>query len=72
MTALFGGSTLLLNRMIREIGAEDFDISHRSANVFRFPGNGFTEWEMKPDSDLAWYVEAPDSLDGDKSEWGKL
>ncbi|KAF2172704.1 hypothetical protein M409DRAFT_16665 [Zasmidium cellare ATCC 36951] len=58
VTALFGGSAVLFHRMIHEIRAEDFDISYRSGNMFNFMGNGFTEWEMKPDSDLSWYVES--------------
>lgn len=57
VTALFGGSTHLFNRMLSEIRGEDFEICYRTANPLRFMGNGFTEWEMDPDSDLAWYVE---------------
>ena len=57
VTALFGGSAVLFHRMIHQIRAEDFEIAYRSGNKFRFMGNGFTAWEMKPDSDLAWYVE---------------
>lgn len=68
VTALFGGSAVLFHRMIHEIRAEDFEISYRSGNKFRFMGNGFTEWEMKPESDLAWYVEpvAGGKVDGEE------
>lgn len=68
VTALFGGSAVLFHRMIHEIRAEDFEIRYRSGNMFRFMGNGFTEWEMKPDSDLAWYVEPVENGQGEKKE----
>ncbi|KAF9889912.1 hypothetical protein FE257_006784 [Aspergillus nanangensis] len=60
VTALFGGSAVLFRRLIAEVRAEDFDIEYRSANGFRFMGNGFTEWEMEEESDLSWYVELPE------------
>jgi hypothetical protein len=62
VTALFGGSAHLFNRMLSEIRGEDFDIVYRSENPFRFMGNGFTEWEMEKDVDLSWYVELADSV----------
>ncbi|KAL4966605.1 flavin-containing monooxygenase [Aspergillus stella-maris] len=65
VTALFGGSALLFNRLISELRPEDFEIEYRSANQFRFLGNGFLEYEMDPESDLAWYVELPEGLKGD-------
>jgi hypothetical protein len=60
VTALFGGSAVLFQRLISQIRAEDYDIVYNSANPFRFMGNGFTEWEMQDDSDLSWYVEVSD------------
>ncbi|KAI9372345.1 hypothetical protein BJX61DRAFT_552971 [Aspergillus egyptiacus] len=62
VTALFGGSALLFNRLISELRPEDFDIEYRSPNAFRFLGNGFLEYEFDPESDLAWYVELPEPL----------
>lgn len=62
VTALFGGSAHLFNRMLSDVRAEDFEICYRTANPLRFMGNGFTEWEMDPDSDLAWYVEKAEQL----------
>ncbi|PGH10925.1 hypothetical protein AJ79_05170 [Helicocarpus griseus UAMH5409] len=59
VTALFGGTALLFNRLLSEIRGEDFDIKYNSANKFRFFGNGFTEYEMKEENDLAFYVELP-------------
>ncbi|KAG7126121.1 hypothetical protein HYQ44_001161 [Verticillium longisporum] len=47
----------LFNRMLGDIRGEDFDVTYNTANPFRFMGNGFTEWEMDPKSDLSWYVE---------------
>lgn len=63
VTALFGGSAHLFNRMLGEIRGEDFDITYRTSNPLRFMGNGFTEWEMDPESDLAWYVEEAEKLE---------
>lgn len=60
VTALFAGGAVLFKRLISEIRGEDYDIVYNSTNPFRFMGNGFMEWEMKPDSDLSWYVEQTD------------
>ena len=58
VTALFAGSGMLYKRIVSgELRTEDFDIEYRSANRFRFMGNGFTEFELNPKNDLAWYVE---------------
>jgi hypothetical protein len=57
VTALFGGSAQLFNRMLANIRGEDFNITYKTNNPFRFMGNGFTEFEMDNESDLSWYVE---------------
>jgi hypothetical protein len=57
VTATFAGSALVYRRLISELRAEDFEIRYRSRNRFRFMGNGFTEYEMDEEADLAWYVE---------------
>ncbi|KAK7420259.1 hypothetical protein QQX98_002914 [Neonectria punicea] len=62
VTALFGGSAQLFNRMLGDIRGEDFDITYNTANPFRFMGSGFTEFEMDEKSDLSWYVEKAESL----------
>lgn len=62
VTALFGGSAQLFNRLIRDIRGEDFNIVYNTENKFRFMGNGFTEFESNPDSDLSWYVEKAEEL----------
>ena len=35
---------------------EDFEIRYRSANRFRFLGNGFTEYELTEGNDLSYYI----------------
>ncbi|KAF7197412.1 FAD-binding monooxygenase moxY [Pseudocercospora fuligena] len=60
VTALFGGSAVLFHRLMQEIRMEDYEVVYNSGNPFRFMGNGFLEWEMRPDSDLSWYVEVVD------------
>ncbi|KAF7551089.1 hypothetical protein G7046_g7809 [Stylonectria norvegica] len=63
VTALFGGSAHLFNRMLTDIRGEDFDITYNTANPFRFMGNGFTEFEFDEKSDLSWYVEKAETLE---------
>ena len=48
---------MLFHELVKNIRAEDFEIRYRSANRFRFMGNGFTQYELDDDMDLAWYVE---------------
>lgn len=62
VTALFGGSAQLFNRMLSDIRGEDFEITYNTANPFRFMGSGFTEFEMDEKSDLSWYVERAETL----------
>ncbi|KAF2033136.1 FAD/NAD(P)-binding domain-containing protein [Setomelanomma holmii] len=50
VTALFGGSAQLFNKM--------------TSNPWRFMGNGFTEFEMKEESDLSWYVGIAEEAQG--------
>lgn len=60
VSALFAGSAVVFNNLLSQIRSEHYDIAYNSGNPFRYLGNGFTEWEMKEDSDLAWYVEVAD------------
>ena len=60
VTHLFAGSAILFRKMLMEIRSEHYDIAYNSGNPFRFMGNGFTEWEMREDADLAWYVQVAD------------
>jgi hypothetical protein len=62
VTALFGGSAMLFNRMLGDIRGEDFDITYNTENPWRFMGNGFTEFEFDTKSDLSWYVEVAEKL----------
>lgn len=64
VTALFGGSAQLFNRLITDIRGEDFDITYRTANPWRLMGNGFMEFEMKDETDLSWYVEIAEEAQG--------
>ena len=48
---------MLYHDMIKQIRPEDFEIRYHSRNRFRFMGNGFTQYELEDDVDLAWYVE---------------
>lgn len=64
VTALFGGSAHLFNRMLGDIRGEDFDITYNTSNPWRFMGNGFTEYEMDEKSDLSWYVEIAEEAQG--------
>ncbi|GIZ43150.1 hypothetical protein CKM354_000638800 [Cercospora kikuchii] len=64
VTALFGGSAHLFNRLLSDIRGEDFDIVYRTENCWRLMGNGFTEFEMREGSDLAWYVEVAEEAQG--------
>jgi len=57
VTATFPGSALLYYKMIEEIRPEDFHITYRNKNRFRFMGNGFTAYELDDANDLAWYIE---------------
>ncbi|KAH8169099.1 flavin-binding monooxygenase-like domain-containing protein [Sarocladium implicatum] len=62
VTALFGGSAHMFQRMLSDIRGEDFNIEYNTVNPFRFMGNGFTEWEFDEKSDLSWYVEKAETL----------
>ncbi|EMD01190.1 hypothetical protein BAUCODRAFT_29631 [Baudoinia panamericana UAMH 10762] len=58
VTATFAGSATLYEKLVNgRIRPEDFDIRYRSANRWRFLGNGFTQYELAPGSDLAYYVD---------------
>jgi hypothetical protein len=43
--------------MIETIRTEDFDITYRGDNKFRFMGHGFMAMEFDDDADLGWYIE---------------
>ncbi|KAK5120511.1 hypothetical protein LTR85_006166 [Meristemomyces frigidus] len=57
VTATFAGSAILYEKLVNgRIRPEDFEIRYRSANRWRFLGNGFTEYELAQGSDLSYYV----------------
>ena len=57
VTANWPGSSLLFYEMIKEIRGEDFEISYRSPNRFRFMGNGYMAYERNDATDLAFYMK---------------
>ena len=57
VTATFAGSAILYEKLVNgRLRPEDFDIRYRSANRFRFLGNGFTEYELTDGNDLSYYI----------------
>ena len=57
VSALFAGSAFLFRTLVGEIRGEDFEIEYRDEGRWGFLGNGFTQYELEPGNDLAWYVE---------------
>jgi hypothetical protein len=57
VTATFAGSALLFKKLMEDLRPEDFEIRYRNQNRFQFLGNGFMDYELEDDADLAWYVE---------------
>lgn len=47
---------LTVSELLEDIRGEDFDITYRSTNEFRFLGNGFTRRDVNGDS-LAYYLK---------------
>lgn len=57
VTATFAGSAILYEKLVNgRIRPEDFIIRYRSANRWRFLGNGFAEHELTEGNDLSYYV----------------
>jgi len=56
VTATFAGSAILYEKMVKQLRPEDFDIRYRSANRWKWMGNGFTEYELTEGVDLSYYV----------------
>lgn len=68
VTALWPGSTLHYLEAMRELRADDWDIRY-TGNRFAFLGNGFSQTEFDPTSDLAYYIRNED--DGPFTSRGK-
>ena len=62
---LWPGSSLHYMEAVREPRADDWDITYRG-NRFSYLGNGFSQTEWDPSSDLAFYIrdEEGAGLDG--------
>ncbi|KAK2807578.1 hypothetical protein FQN51_000011 [Onygenales sp. PD_10] len=56
ITALYPGSILHYKDMIQDIRGEDFNITYRSKNRWKFLGNGFTQLEVDK-GDLGYYIQ---------------
>ncbi|KIW19410.1 hypothetical protein PV08_03705 [Exophiala spinifera] len=56
ITALHAGSAMHFREMLENIRGEDFEISYRSANEFRYLGNGLTLRDANG-GDLAYYLK---------------
>ena len=69
--SMWPGSTLHYVEALRELRADDWDIRYRG-NRFAWLGNGFSQTEFDPTSDLAWYIcdrdEAPFGSRGKRRE----
>ena len=59
---IWPGSTLHCREALRDVRADDWDIVYsKSGNRFSWLGNGISQTEMDPVSDLAWYVTDRDT-----------
>ncbi|OQU95562.1 hypothetical protein CLAIMM_01747 [Cladophialophora immunda] len=56
VTAVWAGSAIAYKEMVDTIRPEDFTITYRSRNRFRFMGTGRTKRELLPHEDLAFYI----------------
>ena len=56
---LWPGSTLHYKEALREVRFDDWEITYEG-NRFAWLGNGVSQAEFDPTSDLAWYVRARD------------
>lgn len=63
ITAIYPGSMMHFKSMLQQIRPEDFDLKYRSANMFRFYGNGLTDLDMHDNPDLSFYLEDTMKLD---------
>ncbi|KAL3474465.1 hypothetical protein BJX99DRAFT_248248 [Aspergillus californicus] len=59
VTALWPGSTLHYLQALSDLRYDDYDVSY-SGNRFSYLGNGFSQWELDPSTDVAYYVRDND------------
>lgn len=60
VTALWPGNTLHFMETLADVRWEDFDIRYKTRNRFAYMGNGFSQWELRPGNDTAYYIRAKD------------
>lgn len=56
VTAQYPGSLVHWRDMLKEPRYEDYDLTYRSVNRFKFMGNGFTKLEVDG-GDLSFYLD---------------
>jgi hypothetical protein len=59
ITALWPGSTLHYIEAMRELRLEDFDVQY-TGNRFAWMGNGYSQTELDPTADWAFYIREHD------------
>ncbi|KAJ6166733.1 hypothetical protein N7470_002180 [Penicillium chermesinum] len=60
ITALWPGSTLHYMETLAKPRYDDFDVTYASKNRFAYLGNGFSQREMNPKADIAFYIREYD------------
>lgn len=60
ITALWPGSTLHYMEALANVRYEDFDITFASKNRFAYLGDGFSQTELNPHIDAAYYIREKD------------
>lgn len=56
---LWPGSTLHYMEALRDVRADDWEVKY-NGNRFAWLGNGISQTEFDPTSDLAWYIRSRD------------
>jgi hypothetical protein len=59
VSALWPGSTLHYLEVLSQIRSDDWDVEY-NGNRFSFLGNGFSQTELDPTSDWAFYIKEHD------------
>lgn len=60
VTALWPGSTLHYLQALADIRYDDYHVTYAGANRFSYLGNGFSQLELDPSADTAYYVRELD------------
>ncbi|OGE54789.1 hypothetical protein PENARI_c005G09522 [Penicillium arizonense] len=60
ITALWPGSTLHYLQALSDIRYDDYCVTYLGGNRFSYLGNGFSQLELNPSADVAYYVRETD------------